>query len=404
MGKLKVLFLTNYYPPQQYPRSIQISHLLKSLSREFSIDVVTFNLEKNTDYSLLNFTSLDNVHYAEKSSMTRFIEKSRGDRIKKSILPDLHYAWHFDLYEKSASIIKKYGIDRVVTFGQPMSTHITGLKLKKKYPALQWIAHFSDPWVDNIYNDYNIWTLWINKYYQGEVFKKADKLIFTSEETIDLVMASHPELIRLKAVCLPHLFNTDLYRDADNQTQPRDLLNIRYLGNFYGKRQPNALFEALQSMQKSDLEQIRIELIGAKGMDLDNTIKKYQLEEIVKTKNSVPYLEALQLMRKSDLLLNIDADMALSPFLSSKLIDYIGANRPIFGISPPGASQKLIEEMGFLVASPSKPTEISEKLTQMIRSIRNKSFSEIPKDIRKRYTMDVVGKQMADVLKNLSSH
>jgi hypothetical protein len=133
MEKLKVLFLTYVYPPQQYPRSVQISHLVGYLRDQYSLRIVTSNPERIGDPSLLTFTSLDNVDYAQKTFLAKFVETSKGYRIKKAILPDLQYLWHFDLYTKTKEIIKNFGCDILVTFGQPMSTHIAGLKIKKKY-------------------------------------------------------------------------------------------------------------------------------------------------------------------------------------------------------------------------------------------------------------------------------
>lgn len=44
----------------------------------------------------------------------------------------------------------------------------------------------------------------------------------------------------------------------------------------------------------------------------------------------------------------------------SKLIDYLGANRPIFGITPSGAAAGILEAAGESVAVPSDPHMIAE--------------------------------------------
>jgi len=398
MEKLKILFLTYAYPPQKYPRSVQISHLVQYLRKEFSLKVITSFAEDAGDQSLLSFTPLDNVQYAEKSAITKFIEKSRGHSIKKSTLPDFQYFWHFDLYKKTSRIIDEFGADVIITFGQPMSTHIAGLKLKKKYPYLKWIAHFSDPWVDNIFKDHNIWVNFINKYYQDAVFNKADKLIFTSEETISLATKNYPSLIRSKAICLPHSFDESLYPIQVDVSQIVTPLTIRYMGNFYGNRQPDSLFEALKNLQKSDLENIRVELIGSATTNLCDKIKLHGLENTVFAVSSVSYLDSLALMQSADLLLIIDASAEISPFLPSKLVDYIGSKKPIFGITPPGCSQKLIEEMGFLVANPNNPAEIAQKLLLVLQQLKDQKLPVISENVRNRYAVETVGKQMANLL------
>ncbi len=108
-------------------------------------------------------------------------------------------------------------------------------------------------------------------------------------------------------------------------------------------------------------------------------------------------------MQKADLLLMIDAPTNLSPFLPSKLIDYIGANKPIFVITPTGTAQKLIEEMGFLVANPDNPEDIASKLSIVIQEIKEGRVHSIPPHIRARYSVETVGQQMTQILDNTIS-
>ncbi len=88
----------------------------------------------------------------------------------------------------------------------------------------------------------------------------------------------------------------------------------------------------------------------------------------------------------------------MSPFLPSKLIDYIGANKPIFGITSPGTAQKLIEEMGFLVAHPNDPADIANKFMLMIQQIQEGKICRVPPYLRNRYSITTVGRQVKDIL------
>ena len=83
----------------------------------------------------------------------------------------------------------------------------------------------------------------------------------------------------------------------------------------------------------------------------------------------VTYLESLALMKSADLLLNIDASADISVFLPSKLVDYVGAARPIFGITPPGTSATLVRELGGWVADPKRPPEIADQLMLALSDI-----------------------------------
>ena len=397
MDKLKkVLFLTYCYPPQKYPRSVQIAHLHNAIEQKFSIKIITPKSQNNNDDTLLTFTKLHNVEKAQKSYLTKFVEQARGDRIKKALLPDHAYLWHLDLLNKSIEVIDIFKPDVVITFGQPMSTHIAGLKIKKKYPGIKWFAHFSDPWVDNIFNQYNFWVAFINNYYQNKVFKICDNALFTSQETIELITKKYSSSIRKKSIYLPHIFDNSL--TPKKELSEFGCFTVRYLGNFYGERKPKCLFEAIKRLPALETKNLRIELIGGSDRDISDYIKVYNLEHLVFLKKPITYLESLSLMQNTDLLLIIDASTEMSPFLPSKLIDYIGANKPIFGITPPGTAQKLIEEMGFLVAHPNNPTEIARKLGKMIKQVKSGTIKNVPKSIRDLFSSKNVGCQMTDLI------
>ena len=80
-----------------------------------------------------------------------------------------------------------------------MSDHLLGLRLKRK-PALPWVEHFSDPWSDNPFRRRFFLSNFLNRRYEAQVVRHADRVIFTSLETLDLV----------------------------------NYVVLRYLGNFYG--------------------------------------------------------------------------------------------------------------------------------------------------------------------------
>ncbi len=80
----------------------------------------------------------------------------------------------------------------------------------------------------------------------------------------------------------------------------------------------------------------------------------------------VGYLEALALARDSAALLVIDApSRSESIFLPSKLVEYIGARRPVWAITPPGTSADLVAEWAggaHASADPGEPEAVARML------------------------------------------
>lgn len=290
-------------------------------------------------------------------------------------------------------------IDLMATFGEPMSDHLVGLAVKKRY-AIPWLVHFSDPWADNPFRRFQPLANWRNRQLERMVIEHADSVVFTSEETRKLVMKKYPSKWMDKTFILPHSFDPNQFKQSRGSGQPHQKLIIRYLGNFYGHRTPFPLISALARMSKKTpdlLEGVRFEIVGSlpNWMRLHPSLRRLP-EGLLEFFSSVNYSDSLGLMTSSDLLLVIDAPAKESVFLPSKLVDYIGAGKPIFGIVPPGASKSLIERLGGLTANPQNLDEIECKLTEAIdqaRSVRSASKDWGVEEVRGQFkTTEVVAK------------
>ena len=209
---------------------------------------------------------------------------------------------------------------------------------------------------------------------EREVAACANRLVFTSEATRDLVMDKYPLEWREKSNALPHAFDATLYEGGGGGGRTRDgnALVLRYIGNFYNRRWPTALMDGLAILcrKSPDLAaKIRIELIGPEAMRAETGGSQLPTG-LVRRLPPVPYLESLRLMRDADLLLVIDAPFSRSVFLPSKLVDYMGAGKPIFAISPPGPSADLVTRLGGVVANVNDPDEIAARLGDTIEGLR----------------------------------
>jgi glycosyltransferase involved in cell wall biosynthesis len=261
--------------------------------------------------------------------------------------------------------------DAIVTFGHPWIDHEIGLELKRML-QLPLIAHFSDPWVDNPL--VGLRTEAARTALRGReaaVVHGADHLIFTSAETLDLVMSHYPEHLHARASVLPHSFDESLF-------PPEPVTEtgvIRCLGKWYGDRQPDVLLEALRLIhnEKPDfLSGFRFEIIG----NYDGDTAAAALPPGVSFRPPVPYLESIRLMATAEALFLIDAPAEQSVFLPSKLIEYIGSKRPVFGITPPGTADRLIRRWGGMTADPRDPEGVARMLYDFLPSLEAWSVDE----------------------------
>jgi len=107
-------------------------------------------------------------------------------------------------------------------------------------------------------------------------------------------------------------------------------------------------------------------------------------------------------MREADLLLHIDAPAGESVFLASKLVDYIGARRPILGITPRGTAHRLIGALGGWTAEPHAPAEIARQLAAVVDFLARRRNADWGADeVRRRYEAEAVALRFGEIIEEM---
>jgi glycosyltransferase involved in cell wall biosynthesis len=376
---MRLLAISYMLPPALYPQAIQIGRLLAHSGSELGLVCGALAGAAGPAEDFVPAARLAfrlEVGFRPRLSGLPFNLARRFVPFYARI-PDEYRAWVPLAQAATLAELRRsrYAPDLVVTFGEPMSDHLLGLRLKAEL-GLPWVAHFSDPWADNPFRRNDHLANIVNRRLEADVVAHADHLIFTSRETIRLVMGKYSAAAQQKCSVLPHSFDRTLYAAPQS---PGSGAVVRYLGNFYGHRTPLPLFRALQLILRTEpdaLRDVRFELIGRlPGWTRKHPAFRSLPPGLVQLVPSVSYAQSLKLMSQAHLLLVIDAPADESVFLPSKLIDYIGAGIPIFGIVPPGASANLLERLGGLVADPRDAGAMAEGLAQSLRRVRERSSS-----------------------------
>lgn len=404
--KKKVLLFSYAFPPMQVqmtPAVIKPMAAIASLGYE--VDVLcadSFSPHLPLDTSLVSYAEkvFPRVHRLNppKGFRGRIQRRSRV----LSCIPDLMTVLHQSAYEYLMDVdLTRY--EAVMTWSPFHSINPVMVRVKKQRKNVRWIAQFSDPWAGNPLEVNRLAKLW-NSFHEPRTVAAADFIVHSSAYSLDLMLKEGRCRYRNKAMVLPHVYNDELYPDrrkADNEC-----ITMRYVGVLYGRRTPEPLFAALNALfaRRKELQgKIRVELIGLTPPEMLSTPEARALPEgTVLTIPSVNYLRSLELMYDADVLLLIEANVRQNLFLPSKLTDYLGANRPIVGLVPPGGSEDAMIGLKGWYARPADINGISIALERAIEHLRIGRQSEWCDDsFRQSFNGVRVAQQFINIINKL---
>ena len=390
---MRAVFLSYAFPPQAAPRAVQVARLAKYSALQIRVlcaGTLSTGPALRTGVEVVSFPDASPRWWRGAKRLLYLPDSERpwADRLARTIL--------------AQTMIARDEV--LVTFGQPMSDHLAGLRIKRRL-GVPWIAHFSDPWSDNPYLSPNPISRFRLRNMERQVLAEADHAMFTSHETMDLVMQKYPVGWRKKVSVLPHAYDPQ-FQGQTLLPQERDgVLILRHLGNFYGQRNPLMLVQALILLLRTQprvLDNVKIELVGRwVGHEGWTSAKSGLPEALLTFRKSIAYEESLREMRGADALLIIDAPFEQNVFFPSKLADYLWARRPILAFTPPGTSAGIVAASGGLVASPETPESVASGLADMIQRLRAGTIGAPLEEVVERYDARRIAEVFDQVVQGL---
>jgi hypothetical protein len=383
----RLLALTWMMPPLIFPRSLQISRALRAMAErgwEATVVAVPPAAEPFAaqDPRLAEFYGRSyQLLYVEPRE--EVVPSAWWLRILRKVLRTQNLTAHNWIRRATKFVEKRIEAeapDALVSFAQPWINHVVALRIKRHFPDLPWVAHFSDPWVDSPYfNPAKAKERDDAVKQERAIIAAADAVIFTTRETADLVMAKYPPGWAAKVHVVGHGFDSDLL--ALIRPYPRsEQFTITHTGNLYEKREPFALLRALTTLRAEMPAPFKVDFVGHATQAMRDMVENLELSDIVSLAPGAPFLDSLAIAQSADLLLVIDAPAEHSVFLPSKIVDYLALHRPILALTPPaGASARVLGGLGFPTVDPTDEAGILAMLREVLqRWQRGEGATEIP--------------------------
>lgn len=378
----KQLLIAYSFPPLANAESIVTANMVRALE-DFGWETAAYTVKPKTSPGTKDMDVMDLIPprleiYRSTSlpghKLTRMLRLLRFNKmaIFAASFPDETISWYPAALLRLNRTLRKTNCKLIHTRSMPITNHLLGL-YAKRISRLPWLAHFSDPWIDSpFYNSACPSIKKLHSRWEYKIIEAADIVTFTTEAACKLVMSKYPIEWIEKCHVIPHGFETVSLQSTEQVHLDSQNLNIVYLGSFYGKRTPYPLFQAMKKYVREfdPNPALRIWLIGRMPQQIyANTIRSYGLENIVHLKGAVSYRKGLAYAQAADALLLVDTKCENPEvFLQSKLIEYLGINKPIWGIvSMSGVSAVLLKSIGCPIADIKSPSHIADSLKELIK-------------------------------------
>ena len=261
-----------------------------------------------------------------KQKIARFI---RGN----FFLPDARKGWNKFAYRQAAEIIREYGVNKVITTGPPMSTHLIGQKLKRRL-GVYWIADFRDPWTDIFYYDKMYPTpiaKSIDRGYERGVLLTADKVVAVSPYLREILSRKSDRIPAAKIAVIENGYDAEDFNFTFTSPSTREFI-ITYTGTLASDYTLDAFINSLKPFVGSGIMKLRFV-----GKVVPEVMKKLseELGDMVEFIPFVPHEEVVRHMQAASLLLLVIPNTPDNKGnLTGKLFEYLGSRTPILCVGP----------------------------------------------------------------------
>jgi glycosyltransferase involved in cell wall biosynthesis len=302
----------------------------------------------------------EDLHGASRLGRTLVHARALGRRL---LVPDENVTWNLTADRAAIRLIRRQGIDVVVTTSPPASVHLVGA-VAKRVTGVRWVADLRDSLGAHPHRRAESRLVrakeWTSERTARLVARHADGIVAVSDAIAAEIGALEP---RGPVTTIANGSDFDDFDGIEYRRSER--FRITHAGSFFGKRDPRPFLTALAGsgldVEARFLGDFRsADRVWAEELDLGDRLRLLPY---------APRRQSLELQRDSDALLLLipDAGGRGKGVLSGKVFEYLAAERPILAVVPTdGAAAELIRETGAgLVVAPDDVAGIRAALAHL---------------------------------------
>lgn len=262
-------------------------------------------------------------------------------------------------FQTSAAACRQNPPSVVVASGPPFHTFISAYFAAKRFRA-PLVLEYRDEW--SVHTPHFVEATAFDKKWERRLLRSASAVIFVTEATRDLYLASIPSLDAGKCAVVPNGWDPDDFRDvptasAHEPPQNRSRFAISFVGTIGLHNDPSefvARFQEVTAHCPSLRDRLLVRFVGPKITDRGRRVLasfQQQFQDSMELVDGVAKAEAVAEMRRTGALL-----LLLDPFYNTsipgKLYEYLAAGAPILVFGDTGVAADLVRRLGAGIVVP----------------------------------------------------
>lgn len=408
----KVLIVSYYWPPAGGPgvqRWVKFCKYLPS----FGIDPIVF-IPKNASYPMIDDCLSEEISEVktikqkiwEPYPWAKIFSKEKTKKISSGIIstqkksfverfllfirgnffiPDARVFWVKPSVKTISDYIEKHQIDTLITTSPPHSVNLIGIKIKEKFPHIQWIADLRDPWTNIGYHK----ELLLTKKSQKKHLFLEEKMLNTADIIITTSPTTKAEFQQKTSKTIVVITNGYDFEVSKEMILPSEKFLVSHIGSLLSKRNPQMLWKVLENLTQENpsfAQDFSLCLIGKTSPEVIASLKENNLFKYAQILDYLPHNEAIKWQKKSQVLLLLEINSPETQgIIPGKLFEYLSSGRPILalGYKDWDAADIIKETKSGKVAIYDDFENIKSCILELYKDYKENPFSRKHSDIQK---------------------
>ena len=329
------------------------------------------------------------------------------------VIVDWYDGWIPFAVAKGTRIISEENIDVIYVHGEPPSSFVIGLILKR-ITGKPLVIDYDDSWTTSVYGLRQTgFRRRIRRRLEKTVLQAAERVVSVKRVTIDEIRKCFGDVREEKCHLIPNGYDPEDFERLSKRQNEK--FTVTYTGRISDKfyYSPETFLKALcllineGRIGRHEISVIFLGTISSRYQErFEGLIDKLALQNVVQNLGYLGHRECIRAQVDADLLLYIiesldDKELSyeFAGVMPAKLFEYIRTGVPILAIVPPGPEADLIirTNTGF-ITNPNDVDSVAEVLGEIIQRYKQNRLAVMPKDKEiSKYNRVELTRRMGDV-------